>query len=164
MPQPNNRAPVSTSKKSEPTPAEHMLIRIIALIDEIIILMNEEIPLVEGRKRSEHAELLKRKQRLTLDYRASLKAIVLDPNMLRQVPEELRLKARDAANRLAEASGRNARTLRAIMTASQRLVQSIVALVKEEVLPQIGYSNMQAGHSVGSYSPTCKPVTVFRSA
>lgn len=149
-----------------PTPAkpanqaEETLVRIIALIDDIILLMNEEIPIVEGRRRAEHAELLKRKQRMTLDYRASLKNIVLQPDMLRQVSPEMRERARNATNRLAEASERNARTLRAVMAASQRLVQSIVAIVKEEVLPKSGYGNSQAG----SYSPTCKPVTVFQSA
>lgn len=149
--------------KQETSSATHLLVRVTALIDEIAALMNEEIPLIEGRKREEHAELLKRKQRLTLDYRASIKAIIMEPNLLRQVPDEIRQKARRAADKLAEASERNARTLRAVMTASQRLVQSIVSMVKDEVLPKPGYKNFGAGHMAGGYSPTCKPVTVYKS-
>jgi hypothetical protein len=155
---------INTMNKPEPSSVAILLTRVVALIDEIVALMNEEIPLVEGRKRKEHAELLKRKQRLTLDYRASLKTIVLEPDLLRQVPDELRASARAAAERLAEASGRNARALRSIMTASQRLVQSIVAIVKSEVLPKTGYVNPTAGHMTGAYSPTCKPVTIYKTA
>ena len=173
MPTPPNKTPVAkapASKMPALTPtqaasvASDILTRIIALIDEIVKMMEEEIPLVESRKRAEHAELLKRKQRATLDYRASLKTIVMQPDLLRQAPEELRLKARDAGRRLAEACERNARTLRAVMTASQRLVQSIVSLVKQEVLPTTGYTNVQSSKSSQSYSPTCKPITVFKSA
>ena len=155
----SNRTPL-TPEQQQAVMATDNLTRIVALVDEIIELMNEEIPLVEGRKRVEHAELLKRKQRMTLDYRASLKNLVLQPEMLKLVPEDLRQKARLSADRLAEASERNARVLRAIMAASQRLVQSIVAIVKDEVLPKTSYSKSQ----VGSYSPLCKPVTIYKSA
>lgn len=144
--------------------AEETLTRIVTMIEEIIAVMDEEVPLVEGRKRAEHAELLKRKQRLTMDYRASLKTIAFNPDIVKAAPAELRAKARDAADRLAEATTRNARILRAIMTASQRLVQSIIALVKNEVMPKAGYANMHAGQSLESYSPMCKPVTVFKTA
>lgn len=170
MPPLNNKRPsppspaASANATPEASSVAHLLTRIIVLIDEIVKVMDEEIALVESRKRVEHAELLKRKQRLTLDYRASLKAIVLEPNLLRDVPEELRAKARDAAERLAEASGRNARSLRSIITACQRLVQSIVAIVKDEVLPKSGYSNVSAGHLAHGYSPICKPVTVYKTA
>lgn len=158
---PSNKQPVASAVKPEASSVTVLLSRIIAVIDNLVAVMNEEIPLVEGRKREQHAELLKVKQRLTLDYRASLKAIVLEPNLLREAPEDIRAQARAAADRLAEASARNARALRAIMAASQRLVQSIIAIVKDEVLPKTGYSN---GQMAGSYSPICKPVTVYKSA
>lgn len=161
---PFNKRPPARDSKPEPSSVELLLTRIVVLIDDIIALMDEEIPLVEGRKREQHAELLKRKQRLTLDYRASLKAIILEPELLKQVPEDIRAKARDAAERLAEAGERNARVIRAVMAASQRLVQSIVAIVKDEVLPKSSYGNVHAGVATGGYSPTCKPVTVFKTA
>jgi hypothetical protein len=151
------------TSKTELNGTALLVTRIIGLIDEIIAVMDEEIPLVENRKREEHAELLKRKQRLTLDYRASLKAVVLDPEMLKQIPEEIRARARDAANRLAEASNRNAVAIRAVMTASQRLVQSIIAIVKGDKLPMTNYTNFAAG-AAGGYSPTCKPVTIYQTA
>jgi hypothetical protein len=160
----NVQAPAPAPAKTENASVTQLLTRIIALIDELVALMDKENVLIEERRLAEHAELLKVKQRLTLDYRASLKAIVLDPSLLKNVPEELRVKAKHAAERLAESSGRNARTLRAVMTACQRLVQSIISIVKGEVLPTSGYGNMQAGHIANRYSPTCKPVTVYKSA
>ena len=149
--------------KPEISSAAQLLARIIALIDALVAVMDEEIPLVEQRQRAQHAELLKRKQRLTLDYRASLKTVVMDPNLLLQIPEDLRAKARAAADRLAEASQRNARALRAIMTASQRLVQAIVAIVRGETLPKNTYNHAAAIKASGGYSPICKPVTVRRT-
>lgn len=157
--------PLPTKKPEAPAykpanAAEEALLRIINLIDELVLLMNDEIPIVEQRRRNEHAELLKRKQRMTLDYRASLKTFVMQPELMRQVSPELAKRAKDAAARLSEATENNARSLRAIMTASQKLVQSIVSLVKKEVMPAMTYSKSQEG----SYSPICKPVTVFQSA
>ena len=163
MPPLSNRMTAS-AVKPETNQTTVLVTRIIALIDELVAVMEEEVPMVEGRKRAEHAELLKRKQRLTLDYRASIKAIILDPTLLNQVPDNLRVEARKAADRLAEASNRNSRIIRAVMTASQRLVQTIVAMIKEEVLPKSGYSNKQTGQSGGGYSPICKPVTIFKTA
>jgi flagellar biosynthesis/type III secretory pathway chaperone len=165
MPPLNTKPSLPSSKEPAASPSlEHLMTRTIVLIDEIVTVLEEEIPLIETRKHKEHAELLKRKQRLTLDYRANLKSLIAEPELLKQLPESLRAKARIAAERLAEASGRNARALRAVITASQRLVQSIVAMVKDEVLPQTAYTNVQAGHMAGSYSPTCKPVTIFKTA
>jgi len=159
----NNRTATGKTKP-ETSSVATMLTRIIALMEEIVQVMDEEIPLVEGRKRTEHAELLKRKQRLTLDYRASLKAIVLEPDLLRQAPEELRATARAAAAKLAEASERNATIVRAIIAASQRLVQSIITIVKDEKLPTNNYAKLGTGAMAGVYSPICKPVTVYQSA
>lgn len=161
MPPLNSKTPQAPQTPLEAL--EQLLSRTITMIDEMVTVLEEEIPLIEKRQNEEHAELLKRKQRLTLDYRANLKSLIAEPDLLKQLPDELRAKARLASERLAEAGARNARSLRAVITASQRLVQSIVALVKDEVLPQTTYSNMQAGQS-GSYSPTCKPVTVFKTA
>ena len=143
----------------------HVLRSVIALIDELVALMNQEVGLVEKRRTAEHAELLKRKQRLTVDYRAALKSIALQPHLLKTVPNDLRLAAKAAAARLAEASEKNARLLRTAIVASQQLIQTIVGLVKDEVMPKGGYHNPFGQKQVrGAYSPTCQPVTGVRTA
>ena len=138
----------------------HVLRAVITLIDELVALMNQEVKLVELRRGAEHAELLKKKQRLTVDYRAALKSIALQPNLLKQVPDDLRNAAKAAASRLAEASEKNSRLLRTAIVASQQLIQTIVGLVKEEVMPKNAYGNPFGQKQLrGAYSPTCQPVT-----
>ena len=143
----------------------YMIKALIALIEDLVQVMSNEIALIENRRMIEHAELLKRKQRLTIDYRASIKSVALQPDIFRQIPDDLRQAAKAAALKLAEISERNAKVLRAAMMAAQRLIQTIVGIVKDEVLPKGGYINPHTAHLVlGTYSPTCKPVTFSRTA
>ena len=162
---PSNKANALKAQAAKDTGPESILKRMIGLVDELITVMEAEVPLIEGRRRAEHAELLKRKQRLAIDYRASIKSLTANPEFLKQVPEDLRVKAKAAVQRLTEASERNAKILRGAITALQRLIQMIIAIVKDEVLPKVGYANPNKGligHNL--YSPTCKPVTVSRTA
>lgn len=145
--------------------AEEIMEQVIAVIDEMIEVMEREHDLVINRKVSEHAVLLKRKQKLTLDYRNSLRSIALQPDAFKALPDTLRQRAKEAAQRLAHASDKNARMLRGIMVATQRLVQTIVSMVKSEALPSTGYKNHSTAHlALGTYSPTCKPVTFNQTA
>jgi hypothetical protein len=169
MPLPNNaRTPVKTAAKTDVSAQEtaiRMIKSVTALIDELALLMDKEASLVEKRKLVEHAELLKQKQRLTIDYRASLKAIALQPDILKLVPADIREKAKVAAQKLADGTDRNARMLRGAILATQRLVQTIVGIVKDEVVPKGGY--IHSGilqQAQGCYSPTCKPITGSRTA
>lgn len=137
----------------------------LVMVDELVQLMEKEVILVEKRKIEEHAVLLKRKQRLAIDYRASVKALMLQPDILKQIPADLRAKAKVAMQKLSDASERNAKILRAAITAVQRLIQTIISLVKDEVLPKGSYANPNASNRLmGTYSPICKPVTVNRTA
>src|SRR5262249_18767146 len=114
---------------------------------------------------AEHADLLKRKQRLAVDYRASIKSLAMQGDLLKQLPEDLRQKAKAASQRLSESSDRNSKCLRSAITALQRLIQTIVAIVKDEVLPKSTYVNPKDFKAtLGSYSPLCKPVAVSRTA
>jgi hypothetical protein len=165
---PSNRKPTGLLVKdkfdAQAGPAQ-IIKRIIALIDELVSVMKKEPALVEKRLVKEHAELLKRKQRLAIDYRASVRSLAMQPDFLKQLPEDLREAARAAAKRLADASDGNAKVLRAAITALQRLIQTIIAIVKDEVLPKGGYVSTGSAHTINSiYSPTCKPVAVSRTA
>ena len=154
---------ISTTIKAPVGPVQ-MVSRIITLIDELIEVMNLEVDLIQQRKMPEHAELLKRKQRLTLDYRASLKDIALQPDLLKKVPEDLRLKASAAARRLGLTTQHNGHILRGAMQAIEQLTRSIITMVKADVLPNNSYGNPNNGRAAVGYSPTCKPVTGSRTA
>ncbi len=137
----------------------------MAMAEELVGLMEKEVGLIEQRKIAEHAQLLKRKQRLAIDYRTSVKSLSMQPDILKQIPKDLRSKAKAAVQKLTDVSDRNAKILRAAITALQRLIQSTIAIIKEEVLPKGSYGNQGAStRMMGSYSPTCKPVTVNRTA
>ena len=149
----------------KPDAPENILKRLITMIDELAAVMSEEEKLIETRNAAQHAELLKRKQRLTIDYRSSMKVIEAQPDMLKITSSDLRQKARTASRKLAEMTERNARFLRGAIIASEQLAQSVVQAIKDEYLPKNSYVNPhQAMFALGSYSPSCKPITVNRTA
>jgi hypothetical protein len=136
---------------------------VIALMNELIELMAVEPELVMGRKFEAHKVLLKRKQKLTLDYRSSIKSLIGHPEILTQLPEDTRRTLKTTAQKLADTAERNARSLRAAVTAVQRLIQNIISYVKCEFLTNPNYKNPKTAYlELGTYSPTCKPVAVRR--
>lgn len=141
------------------------VVALIGLMNELSQVMSQEAELVNGRKQLEHAALLKRKQRLTIDYRSGMKSVAAQPEMLKGLPEDIRTSLRVAAQKLSDVTDRNARMLRTAVMATQRLIQSIVSIVKKEALTKPGYSNSKTAHmALGTYSPVCKPVAVSRTA
>lgn len=137
---------------------------ILDMMNELTQIMVQENDLVIQRRNKEHKALLQRKQRLTMDYHASMKTLASQPETLKQLPEDFRQILRTSSRKLADAAERNARLLRSAVVATQRLLQNIIAMVKLEALPKQSYKNPQTSHlQLGSYSPTCKPVAVNRT-
>jgi hypothetical protein len=143
-------------------PAVPMLVvSLIALLGELVELLNSEPDLVLGRKLDAHRQLLKRKQKLALDYRTGMKSLMAQPDLLKNLPEDTRRVLRTLGQKLADSAERNARALRTAVVATQRLIQNIITAVKDEVLPKGAYEN--PAQIQGAYSPTCTPVAVRRS-
>lgn len=146
-------------------PATTAVTALLGLMEELSRIMNEEADLVNNRRQKEHAGLLKRKQRLTIDYRAGMKSVAAQPELLKELPEEIRRALRASAQKLADATDRNAKMLRTAVMATQRLIQNIVSIVKKEALTKPGYKDPRTAHmALGVYSPVCKPVAVSRTA
>lgn len=142
-----------------------LVVSIISLMNELIEVLSTEPDLVLGRQFETHQKLLKRKQKLAMEYRTSIKSIATQPDMMKKLPDETRRRLKMTAQRLADQAETNARALRAAVTAVQRLIQNIIAYVKSEVLVKPGYKNPNAAYlELGTYSPTCKPVAVRRTA
>ncbi len=141
-----------------------IVLSLLNLMNDLIEVMTLEPELVIGRKFDAHKELLQRKQKLTLDYRSIIKSIAAQPDLMKQLPEDLSRKLRATAQKLSDSAERNARMLRAAVTAVQRLVQNIIAMVKSERLSKATYKNPKTAHlELGTYSPTCAPIAVRRS-
>jgi len=153
------------TQPSEQASAEAFAKATVNIMNELVALMAMEIDMVSERKNSEHKDLLERKQRLTMDYRANIKVIAAEPALIARLSERHRAELKTAGQKLADVADRNAKFLRGAITATQRLIQTIVSIVKQQVLPKNTYSNpadIQA--SMGGHSPTCKPVAFNRTA
>ena len=153
---------MQSNRVNNRTPIPPAVPAIIRLMNELVELMTAEPELVMGRKFDEHKELLKRKQKLTLEYRAVVKSIAAQPDMLKTLPEDVRRVLKTATQKLNETAERNARTLRSAVTAVQRLIQNIIGHIKTEVLTKPGYKNPNTAYlELGNYSPTsqtgCRP-------
>lgn len=158
----NNTAPVASSEKAS---AEALAEATVKIMNELVCLMAMEIDLVSEHKNNEHKDLLERKQRLTMDYRSNIKTIATEPAMMTLLSERQRSELKKAGQKLADVADRNAKILRGAITATQGLIQTIVSIVKQQVLPKTTYNNpsdIQA--TMGGYSPTCKPVAINQTA
>jgi hypothetical protein len=135
----------------------------VALMEELVRVLLSEVEIVSKRKIAEHAALLKYKQKLAMDYRANMKSIAAQPDLLKNLSDEAKAALREMAAMLAKAADDNARMLRAAVGATQQLIQNIVAMIKAEILPTQSYKNSAKAHlQLGKYSPTCQPVAVSR--
>jgi hypothetical protein len=144
--------------------APKTVIALVALMEELVRVLLQEVDIVSHRKMKEHPDLLKYKQKLAMDYRANMKAIATQPDVLHKLTTEAKNILRALAKKLADAADVNARMLRAAVGATQQLIQNVVAMVKSEALPKNSYKNSATAHlALGTYSPTCQPVAVRRS-
>lgn len=159
MPPSNNKRP---NRALEAAPK--LVSATVALMEELARVFALEIDIVSNRRLKEHAELLKYKQKLAMDYRSNMKAIAANPELLKKLSTEAQQAVRDAAKMLALAAEKNALTLRAAVAATQQLIQNVISMVKTQVLSNGSYKNAHTAHlALGNYSPTCRPVAVSRS-
>jgi len=136
----------------------------VALMEELVRILLQEVDIVSHRKMKEHPDLLKYKQKLAMDYRANMKSIAAQPDMLKKLSDDAKEVLRKMAKALADAADTNARMLNAAVGATQQLIQNIVAMVRSEAMPKNAYKNSATAHlALGTYSPTCRPVAVRKS-
>jgi hypothetical protein len=164
MPPRNNDLRNTDTQKRILAEAPKLVTSLLALMEDLAQLMSHETDLVLQRKHAEHAELLKEKQKLALEYRSRMKSLAAEPDLLKKVADPVRAALKDAAQKLADVADRNARILRATIGATQRLVQNVVTMIRAEVDRKDTYKNPKTMHfERGTYSPTCDPVAVRRS-
>ncbi len=151
---------IASALKGAPT----LVVATVALMEELARVLMAEADLVTKRKMPEHAELLKRKQRLAVDYRANMKSIAAQPDVLKKLPDEAKNAVKEIAKRLAMASETNARMLRGAVDATRQLMHNVMAMIRTEALPRNTYKNHAKAHmQLGVYSPKCRPVAVMRT-
>ncbi len=144
--------------------APKIIIATIALMEELARVFFLEIDIVSNRRLKEHPEVLKYKQKLAMDYRANMKAIAAEPDLVKKLPADAKEVLKETAQKLAMATEKNALILRTAVSATQQLIQNIVAMVKVEMSSTKPYKNSAKAHlALGTYSPTCDPVSISRT-
>lgn len=145
---------------------ENMLLiqEILAVMDELTAVMAEEVEMLPKNDIKAYQTLTLRKHKLLSAYETKMKAIALQPTLLKQAPDSLRIKLKAASAKFGQVTERNAHALRTAAQCSQRLINHIIKHVKEEALPKHGYTDPRKAHMLGVYSPTCPAVAVNRTA
>ncbi|MBI1273670.1 MAG: hypothetical protein GC131_06270 [Alphaproteobacteria bacterium] len=143
----------SRQKKAEPLPTAHLIETIDALVD----VLDAEPALLAKRALEDHKDLLHRKQQLMLDYNADLKALAQTPATFAALPDKARTQLTEANSKLSGAVQRNQMALKVALTATERLVQSIIKTVRDEAQPKQSYANLQHQGGV-AYKASIKPV------
>jgi|GEM_PF-1168917 hypothetical protein len=144
--------------------APKLVVATVALMEDLTRVLAAETDIVTKRKMKEHPALLKRKQRLAVDYRSNMKSLAAQPDILKKLPDEAKAAVKEMAKRLADAIDANARMLRAAVEATRQLIQNVMAMVRSETMPRQTYKNHAKAHlQLGCYSPVCKPIAVSRT-
>jgi hypothetical protein len=154
------------SKKQAPGDMSLPLVEAtLAVMTELAQVLGEEIKLIKKNDVAAVRELLRRKSKLVIKYQSNMKSIAANPDLVKQAPADMRAILRTTGVRLAEVTERNATVLGGAVTGTQRLIHHIIRVVKEEALPKKGYSDPRTARmELGTYSPTCLPVAVNRTA
>jgi len=141
-----------------------LVVSTVALMEELAAVMMKEIDLIKKRMLDKHAELLKQKQKLAINYGANMTALKDKSSILKGLSNEAKEAVREMSKRLAEAVEANARALRATVNATRQLIQNVISMVKSEALPAKSYRNFAKSHmQLGTYSPTCEPIAIVRN-
>ncbi|MDD5587010.1 MAG: hypothetical protein PHY92_08685 [Alphaproteobacteria bacterium] len=154
-----------SNKSVSGNPPVQLVDATLGVMTELAAVLGDEIKLLKKNDMTAMNELLRRKNKLVIDYQSNMKVIAANPDLIRQASGEMRNRLKAAGNRLAGVTERNAAALKTAVGATQRLIQHVIKAVKDEALPRQSYSDPRLAHmELGTYSPTCRPVAVVRTA
>jgi hypothetical protein len=146
----------TTNAPPAPGMLPHTTQRLMAIMEELTALMQEEAPLITERNSARHAELVKRKQELMMDYQAAIKMMSDNPQMMASLPVAERARLKQAGATLDEVSRDNAKAIRVAYQATERLLAVIMEETRKDLHKESGYS----GNAVFSMAekPKAPPV------
>lgn len=112
---------------------------LLDLMMRLADLLASETGLVRSGQVQDIAPLQREKLRLTLLYQNAIKSLQGNGTRLQTLPAPLRAQVVAASARLAEAVGKNERALRIGRDATRRLVDMVVATLKDRLKPTSRY-------------------------
>jgi hypothetical protein len=134
---------MNTAKQDSATPAlpkeTTQATDLLDLMMRLADLLASETGLVRSGQVQDIAPLQREKLRLTLLYQNAIKSHQAGGTKLATLPAPLRAQIVAASARLAEAVGKNERALRIGRDATRRLVDMVVASLKDRLKPMSRY-------------------------
>ncbi len=127
-------------------------------------LMEKETALLESKNLDGVAALREEKARLVRDYKMNIMTLSNQPDILKATSLETRARLRGIGEKLAGVTGKNALMLKAAITSTQSLIQTIIEAAREGMKTHDSYDDpRKASVALGVYSPLCDPVAVNRT-
>ena len=142
---------------------EKMADALIGIMGSLTKVMDQEIDLLKQRNYKAMNDVRTQKVRLLRDYYLQHQILGQNPDILKLAQQDKRVKLRTMADHFAQATDRNARELKAAVTATQSLLQTIMDSARRENRRSECYVDTRKDpFMLGSYSPVCDPVAVSR--
>lgn len=135
--------PVATSQKHPSPDLAAITTELVDLAEALTRLLTQETALVRALRVKEIGSLQEEKTRLTAAYQKTFKALTT-ANEGETLPPSLKETLASAGQRLATAVAENELTLRAGKVATERLIGSIVAAVREQLKNSTSYAPQKA--------------------
>ncbi len=138
---------------------------VLSVMETLSRVLDQETDLLQKQDFEGLAEVRVEKAKWMRDYRASITTLTQKPELLKEVSAEERLRLRRSGEVLAVSAMRNAADLKAAINATQALVQTVISAAREQNKTSECYVDpRKTPLLLGSYSPTCTPVAVSRTA
>lgn len=138
---------------------------VLDIMRALIGSMELELALLEKKEYASMEPVRKEKAKLIRDYQMNMGIVAEHPEAIKNAPEEIRGALRQVGLKLAKTSERNAIVLKAAITGTQSLLQTIITAARNNNRPTECYADPRKDPlMLGSYSPKCAPVAVNRTA
>ena len=137
----------------------------MAVMNELILVMDEEIDLLKKAAIAEIQMLMRRKNKLIVQCQANMKSLDAQAEDVKKLAAAVRAKLKAVALKLMDVAKKNAEATKAAAQATQRLLVNIIGAVKKEKLAPLGYGNPRTARlDQGRYDKTCPPVAYNKTA
>lgn len=128
----------------------------LALMVEMIALLDVENPLLEKRDFSRLADITRRKEQLHFEYQTALRSLAESAHLRASLTSAERTELREASVKLDGLARRNAETLFHAHNATERLLDVVMNEIRKNVQKEAGYSGR--GHFVSAEMGRTRPV------
>lgn len=154
---------MTTEKQKEE--GSKLALAMLQVMESLSNVMDYEVELLNRHDYATLSGLRQEKVKLVRDYQLGINKLAANPDLFSQTEKGLRQKLQQEGRRLEDVSRRNAEGLSVAIRATQSLVQTVMDAARSQSQSNECYSDPRKSPlMLGSYSPTCMPVAVDRTA